>query len=295
MKFLRITLSLLIIFSSSFSNAQFQVILQPNAIAGKDAVISSDYTTLNIGSHVDFDAYAWTVGGVFTILRSLIQFDISTVPVNSIITSATLTLYNNPTSSSTNAIHQSLTGSNMGYFEKITQPWNEMTVTWATQPNTTPINRIILPQSTSPHQDYVLDVTSFVQDAYLNPSTSFGWMLKLQTEINYRSLIFASSDNANPSKWPKLVINYTRMSDLTENENDAVRFFPNPVSDNKVTVILNQESDISIYNLAGELIYEKMNLSIGGFEMNTLNWGNGTYLMKVRQGDQVITRKIVIL
>lgn len=42
-----------------------------------------------------------------------------------------------------------------------------------------------------------------------NPNTSFGLMLKLQTESTYRSIIMSSSDHADSTKWPKLVIDYT--------------------------------------------------------------------------------------
>ena len=60
--------------------------------------------------------------------------------------------------------------------------WNEQSITWNNQPNVTTQNQIIVPASSSVHQNYNINVTSLVQDIINNPNSSFGFSLKLQTE-----------------------------------------------------------------------------------------------------------------
>ncbi|MFH1320788.1 MAG: DNRLRE domain-containing protein [Bacteroidota bacterium] len=186
------------------------IILQPDSIEGKDAILTDWQPNSNKGIHSDFDALAWTVSSVPGIYRSLLDFDMSFIPSSTIIISAKLSLYNNPTSGNNGGQHSSLSGSNACWLQRVTSPWDEMTVTWNTQPAITTVNQVILPQSTSPNEDYLnIDVTALVQDMIDNPSSSFGFMLRLQTEIEFRALIFASSDNADPTNWPKLEICYS--------------------------------------------------------------------------------------
>ena len=53
-----------------------------------------------------------------------------------------------------------------------------------------------------------INVTQLVQDMVNNPSSSFGFMISMQDTTIYRRLIFASSDNTNPSKHPMLLVKY---------------------------------------------------------------------------------------
>jgi len=191
------------------------LVLQPDSAAGKDADINScvacGYTNMNFGSGTELNASAWTYQGNPGGDRSLLQFDLSGVPANATIQSATLTLYNNPNSSNGlgNGQHSHLSGSNTAWLQRITSTWAENTVTWNTQPTTTTLNEVALPQDTNPNENYVLDVKALVIDMINNPTTSFGFMLKLQTEQYYRCLLFASSDHPNAALHPKLEICYT--------------------------------------------------------------------------------------
>ena len=183
--------------------------LQPGAVVGKDAVLHglASEVNNNYGAHVDILASAWTFSGTPGDLRSLIEFDLSFIPNGAAIVSAELSLFFNPTSS--NAGHSTLSGSNECLLRKVTSTWDEMTVTWNTQPTTTINNQVTLPQTTSNTQDYPnIDVKNLVQDMVTNPSTSFGFMIRLITESYYRAMLFASSDNGDSNKWPKLDICY---------------------------------------------------------------------------------------
>lgn len=188
--------------------AQKTINLQPDAVDGKDAVLSKGSPNNNYGSYLDIDALAWTNGGESVTLRSLIDFDLSAIPFGSKIKSATLFLYNNYNSRNCNGEHQSLSGSNVSVLQRIIEPWEEGTVTWNNQPAITSNNEVTVPMSTSEHQDYSINVTKLVQDMVDYYSSSYGFMLKLVTEDYYRCLIFASSDNENASLHPKLEITY---------------------------------------------------------------------------------------
>ena len=87
---------------ASTSFAQTTIVLQPGPADGKDAEIfscvSCGYAGNNYGTKRDLNAIAWTKNGNNSNVRSLIQFDLSGIPANAFINSATLSLYFNPTS-----------------------------------------------------------------------------------------------------------------------------------------------------------------------------------------------------
>lgn len=212
--------------------------LQPDT-CGKDALISSYSPNNNYGGHWDFLASAWTVNNNPSTTRALIEFDLSPVPANANIIGATLRLYHH-TSINNNTGHSTLSGPNDGWIERITQPWTEYGVTWNNQPSTTTQNRVAVPASTSTTQNYLIDVTALVQDMMNDPSNSHGFLLRLQNESYYRSLLFASSDEAQQGLHPKLTITF---SGQLASEPDAC-----------------QHADTIITTTAGEYSYELPNV-----------------------------------
>jgi hypothetical protein len=197
--------ALLLLCQSLF--AQTTITLQPDSIAGKDARIDSYSPNTNYGTLSDFLAGSWTISGNAFNVRSLVQFDLSGIPANSVINSAYLSLYFDPNNTNFNHVHS---GSNAAYLQRITSTWNESSVTWNSQPSATTQNQASVPVSTSGTQDYPdMDVTALVADMKNNPSTSFGFLLRMQTEQIYKGLIFCSSDNTTPAKRPKLVVTFT--------------------------------------------------------------------------------------
>ncbi len=193
------------------TNAQITIILQPDSVLGKDVCVDSYYPSSPSPGVPEINASSWTHGGQPEDERGLIDFDLSLIPAAAIIQSAYLTLYNNPTSSNgqQNGEHYHLSATNESVLQRITSPWQEDSVYWNNQPTSTNVNEVVLPIDTNPHQDYTSDVTLLIQDMINNPLTSFGFMLKLQTETPYRCLLFASSDHPNPALHPKLEITYT--------------------------------------------------------------------------------------
>jgi len=190
--------------NTSVIYAQTQtLVISPGPADGIGALIRTDFPTTPLGITYDFTSNAWTVGGDFVILRSLIYFDISVLPTNTTIISATLSLYCNLTS----GYYQLQSGDNQSDLLVVTQNWDKNTVTWDNQPSTTMQNVVLLPTSTSNTQDYPnINVTVPVQNMVTNPSTNFGWMIKFITEQLYRSMVFESFANQTASRRPILTI-----------------------------------------------------------------------------------------
>lgn len=188
---------------------------QPNPFNGKDAEINSYSPGTNYATGTDFDALSWTIQGVPINSRSLLSFDLSSIPPGSQITSATLNLYFNPTTSVGNHFHY---GANSSYLLRVGAVWDENTVTWNNQPAVITANAITLASSSTNTQNYTnIDVINLVKLMVDTPSTNFGFELRLQTEIKYRALIFCSSDYPNASLRPKLVIKYLAPAITTSN------------------------------------------------------------------------------
>ena len=185
--------------------------LQPDADKGIDANIENypggNYPNRNFGDYDAFAAVAWTAGEPL-VVRGLLKFNLEAINIKTKIKKATLSLY----AVSTPGIgtgHSTLSGSNDFALVKIIAPWDEHKVTWNTQPAISDKDEILFPATTSETQDFTdIDVTIMVREMIRHPEENNGFMLKLLNEEYYRRVIFGSSDNINPAKRPKLVIEF---------------------------------------------------------------------------------------
>jgi hypothetical protein len=165
----------------------------------------------NYGDEPSNSIHAWTNndGKSIVIHHSLINFYWSSIPNNAVILNAELYLYNDENSSQYPNGHDVSGGSNSCILQRITSDWNENIVTWNNQPGTTNENQCFIPQSTYQHEDYIVNVTSIVEDILDNPESGFGFSIKLNNPIPYRRLVFATNDHYNNSiLGPKLHITY---------------------------------------------------------------------------------------
>ncbi|MBN2441916.1 MAG: DNRLRE domain-containing protein [Spirochaetales bacterium] len=149
-----------------------------------------------------FASQTWTWSGKEGSVRSLLQFNLNSLPSNAVVTNAWLYLYHHPDIS-----HSSQSSSNASYLERVTQSWNAGMANWNNQPAVTTTNRVYLSQATSSTQDYTLNVTAMIND--MRQYGNYGMRLKLATESRYARMYFASSDYTNSAYHPKLVITYT--------------------------------------------------------------------------------------
>lgn len=211
--------------AANLSNAQ-TVLFKPGPVVGEDALLMTTYDCtpngypspieiINMGNNPELDYIDWTynAGGCpHGTTRSLIRFtELNTLPPGITILSATLRLYGVPTSG--NWGNSSWPGSpygttNPGWVSRVTSGWAENTVDYSTQPSTTTTNQAAIGISTSQFGwNTSIDVLALVNDIRAS-GVNDGFMLTLQTEAIYRSILMASSDHADPDLWPELEITY---------------------------------------------------------------------------------------
>ncbi len=203
MRYLLITVTCFWLFLSSIWG-QTTVILQPGSTEGKDTYLNSAYPSEPLGAGEGLVACAWTFNGIFGIGRSLIRFDLSQIPSGAEILNARLTLFFDP-----GIAFGSQSGENASYLERITEDWDEMTVTWDSQPMSTGTGAIFVQKTQSTAQNLAnIDITGLVSDWVLHPETNFGMLHRMVSEVTYCCLVLASSDNNTASLHPKLVVTY---------------------------------------------------------------------------------------
>jgi hypothetical protein len=270
--------------------------LQPSAAEGKDALIVTQVPTANYGTHPDIEGITWTCSSVLCLGRGLIEFDLTSIPATATIDSAFLYLYANPNAPNGISGQPTYGNDNAGYLRRITQSWNEMTVTWNTQPTTTNQDEVVIPQSTSSAQDYVLDIKNMVQTSVLNPNSSFGFMLMEQNETTwYNSLIFGSSDEGDASIHPKLKVCYTPSTGIRENDLSSVSIYPNPFSNSISIVDGNKIVDkVEIYNSIGEVVLSNvLSNHVTNFTMPLPDLAPGIYFVKLYSEKGNLMKKII--
>ncbi|MEO7210382.1 MAG: DNRLRE domain-containing protein [Chitinophagaceae bacterium] len=148
-------------------------------------------------------AEAWTcdyIGHPTCNYRALFKFDLTDIPESSIVDSVKLFLY-----AQTNNV-EGLPGSptygddNASLLRKILEPWDLLNTGWDNQPLVSYPDQKVLEQSTSPVQNYVIDITDFANDWIAHPENNNGMLMKLANEAFYNSMIFNSGKAADDLK-----------------------------------------------------------------------------------------------
>jgi hypothetical protein len=224
-------------------------------------------------------ANAWTWDGNYGIERSLFYFNLGSIPANSTIQSAKLSLYGYDGDADTNY------GSNESLVQRITSAWNSLTVAWNTQPNSDTVHETVLPKSTGFYEDYLnINVTSLIKDLYNDPGTYKGLMIKLDTESIYRRLVFRSAHQADSAKFPTLTINYSLVGINEISAENYFSIFPNPSGKRFIISRNSQLGDagLAVYNVTGEKVYsDKFLYGEKQKEIYLKDAVTGIYLVKV--------------
>jgi PKD repeat protein len=204
------------------ARGQNTTILQPGPSDGQDVYINSAFPDMNMygGDNPGVLVTAWTFDGVFGIGRGLIRFDLSDIPVDATITSATLDLYFYP-----NCCIFHHYGDNGWYIRKVTGPWGEHTATWNNQPASSGDGQIELPPSTDSLQNYTgIDLTQFVREWVANPASNNGFICQIKTEEIYRSVTLGFSESPDPAARPRLSITWSGCTPATAAFTESVHF-----------------------------------------------------------------------
>ncbi|MDR1627738.1 MAG: DNRLRE domain-containing protein [Oscillospiraceae bacterium] len=218
-----------------FAQTETTVVFKPGPAIGQDAMVMmnnpstscSTWVSTNYGNYVVFFPSAWTWNGSSCGEgwgRGLLKFDeLSTIPTDATIISAELKLYGVPSNASHPHGNSSYPGGPSTYYSnpsslyKVMSSWDEQTVAWNTQPSIASNPTINIPPTdaqwnwnftTNSDPSNSVNLQQIVQEWVQNPAQNFGFMLKLNTEIYYRGLLFASSDHSDPNLWPELIVTY---------------------------------------------------------------------------------------
>lgn len=155
----------------------------------KDTFIRNFMPKVNFGTHGDLLVGSNSQGEVY---RSLLQFDISSIPNNKIIKQAELVL-------SISSVNKK------GDIQvsPVLQPWSEYGTTWDNQPPCG--DYVSIGVNTDSSGSIRLDVTQLVVDWYEGNLTNNGIYLKALNELQKYYAAYFSREGAHP---PKLVVKY---------------------------------------------------------------------------------------
>src|ERR1041385_926589 len=127
------------------------IILDSN---GEDATVDDYGPSNNYPNEIELASRAWTISSAPVTWRSFFKFDLPCGLSNIFVQSAQLSLYYPPVNGFGNDVQSSLSNSNESVLQQVTSAWTENTITWNNQPSSTTTGEVILPQSSSPIQDY---------------------------------------------------------------------------------------------------------------------------------------------
>jgi hypothetical protein len=188
-------------------SAEKTITLQPNNNPNEFSIVEIGGVDKSGPTVNSIDADAWTYNGASYTIRSIIKFDLSTIPSSATIKSAHLFLYSDPYPVNGNQ-HDANYGSNAFTIQQVATNWSSATTTWYNQPSGLTNNQVLISSTALPFLDLDADVTGQV-GSMVNQNINYGFLLKLQTEVTYASRIFVGSHNPTyPDKHPKLVIEY---------------------------------------------------------------------------------------
>lgn len=197
--------------------AQFKLlVLQPGPENGKDAMISNLEPDKNFGDHKYFEA-TYLSEPVLTVMRSnrsLIWFDMNSLPKSAIIKKVVLQLYYDipiPFDNAYITTPEPSTGVAWygGVLQKIIEPWDEYKVTWNSQPKTTESGQVYIPPFIRNVNFIDVDVTRLFVPVNDTSTPNYGMFFRLWPADRFPGFRFASGDFPDASMRPKLKIYYT--------------------------------------------------------------------------------------
>ena len=188
--------------------------LQPGPDGGKDAMISNIEPDKNFGTYQYFEATYMTAENALTVMRSrrsLLWFDMSTLPKSAIIKKVVLKLfYDVPIPwDSTIVVPANSVVKPAGLLQQIVEPWEESKVTWNNQPKTTEVNQMTIVPFVRNVNYIEVDVTSLFVSTSATALPNYGMLFKLTPTEKFKGFRFASSDFTEASMRPKLSVQYT--------------------------------------------------------------------------------------
>jgi hypothetical protein len=192
------------------------IILQPGPNTGKDAMITNLESDKNFGDYKYLEA-TFLTEPVLTVMRSnrsLIAFNLDSVPKPAIIRSAILRLtYDLPIPFDNSYLTDSLSPVGTvrygGVLQQIIEPWEEGKVTWNTQPKTIETGQVFIYPFIRNVNFIDVDVTRLIVPVTASALPNYGMLFRLWPDDRFPGFRFGSSDNADPRMRPQLIITFT--------------------------------------------------------------------------------------
>lgn len=241
-----------LIIANAVANAQNVVTIVADSVKGKDSEVASiNYAVNNnyANEKVHY-VYAWTQSGTPTTIRTFLWIDLTQIPANATITSASLNLYYDAA-----FVTVPIAGQNDFWVERVTQSWAENTITWNNQPTSTIVNRGSSTVFTSSDAVFTVDVREVIKDI-ITSGNNYGMVLKLKDEQPYRNVAFGSTENPNPAKRPALTVAYTTpTTGIKTAEETTLSVYPNPAQ-NTITIEGEEGSstEIQVFDVTGRMV-----------------------------------------
>ncbi len=189
--------------------------LQPGPIEGKDAMISNLEPERNFGDHKYFEA-TFLSEPVLTVMRSnrsLVWFDLNSLPKSAMLKKVTLQLYYeipvpwDPEVFITGPVTSPLWAG--GVLQQIVEPWEEHKVTWDSQPKTIEANQVFISPFNLNANRITVDVTTLFMPVNEISAANYGMLFRLWPTEKFPGFRFVSSDYPMAAMRPKLTIYYT--------------------------------------------------------------------------------------
>lgn len=173
---------------------------------GKDAYVHSGYPSSNYGTRTS-DSVFWTNGSPGQANRTFIYADLSGIPTNAIIISATLKLY---------AAGVNNSGNHPMYVSRVLSSWTETGITWSNQPAVTTTDQVSVSHaSTSSTGWQAMDLRVLAQYSVNLPTQNFGWRIAVQSESGSRPLGVQYLSGEASMYDPYLAIEYVLPIEIT--------------------------------------------------------------------------------
>lgn len=183
------------------------LVLRSGSGQSMDGDISSLFPKNNYKNIPYLVPYTWIQFGNQETRRSLLKFDINSIPANAVIDSAFIDLYYSAKFVQENPPFTGHFGTNSFQISRITQAWSDSTLTWNNQPTVTAQNSILVAAATNSSKNYLnINIKNIVIDQILNNNN--GFMIRHQIEDPYKITCLTSGEEPQINLRPRIRIYY---------------------------------------------------------------------------------------
>lgn len=151
-------------------------------------------------------AETWTVNGIEVYGRSYFEFNMTSIPANTTVKSATLYLFSDTLPKNGNLVDANYGSTNDFWIQRVAGGWSPTTTNFNNQPAWDTAGEVHVPQTSQNFLNLSLNVTTMVNNMIVNGNN--GFVMRLNTEQIYNSRIFCSSNYSDSTRHPYLVVTY---------------------------------------------------------------------------------------